>query len=304
MRNLRNLRGIIPALSTVMHEDGSIDEEGIRSLVRFNIEKGVHGFAVTIIAGEFYKLSDEERRRVFDLVIDEVNGKVPVFAGTSHTGTEPAIELSRYAEDAGADGVIVMPPFFVKRESELYLHEHFSRVANAVDLPVMIQDAEEFTGVTISSTLCSTLAAEHSNVFIIKVEGPRTLEKISEIRKLMGDGMVILGGMAARFLLEELEAGSQGSIPAGCLPELLVGVYNSHQSGDISGAKKTFALYKRWVDYLSLYPLLGIGLEKETERLRGIIKSSYTRGPKLDLQTNHTEALKKILAGIGMMAGS
>lgn len=300
MHNLRKLGGIVPALSTAMKSDGSIDEEGIRELVRFNLEKGVHAFAVTIIAGEFYKLTDAERKRVYETVIDETNGKIPVLAGTSHSGTEPTIELSRYAKDAGADGIIVMPPFFGRVESSLYLYEHYSRIARAVDLPLMIQDAEDYTGVVFSSVAISKLAKEYSNIFMVKVEGARTLEKIGEIRELNGNKLVILGGMAAKLLIEELELGSQGNIPDGCLPELLVDVYRRYRRGDVSGARRIFKKYQRWLDYLSLHPLLEIALEKETLRLRGVIKSSYVRGPTLALEKRHTQSLTAILRGIGV----
>jgi 4-hydroxy-tetrahydrodipicolinate synthase len=302
MHNLRRLGGIVPALSTAMKKDGSVDEEGIRALVRFNIEKGVHAFAVTIIAGEFYKLTDEERKRVYDVVIDETNGKIPVLAGTSHSGTEPAIELSRYAKDAGADGLIVMPPFFGRVESSLYLHQHYSRIASAVDLPLMIQDAEDYTGVVFSAVALSHLAREYSNIFMVKVEGARTLEKIREIKELTDSKLVILGGMAAKLLLEELELGAQGNIPDGCLPELLVDVYQRYKRADLSGAKRVFEKYRRWLDYLSLHPLLEVAMEKETLRLRGIINSSYVRGPTLTLEKHHAKALTAILQEIGALS--
>lgn len=301
MKKLRNLKGIIPALSTIVKKDGSIDEEGMRSQVRFNIEKRVHGLAPAIIGGEFYKLADDERKRVYEIVIDEANGKVPVLAGASHTGTEPAIELCKFAKDAGADGVIVMPPYFGKAESSLYLYEHYSRIATSVDLPLMIQDAEDYTGVVISPVLCSRLIKEHSNVFMMKVEGARSLEKIREIKEMVSNKVVLFGGMWAKILLEELKVGGAGNIPGACLPELLVDVFNRYEGGDRAGATRIFEKYRKWIDYLDLHPLLSANLVKETLRLRGIVRSSSVRGPKQELTNEHTRALRQILVEIGVL---
>jgi 4-hydroxy-tetrahydrodipicolinate synthase len=302
MKYLRGLKGIVAALNTIMNEDGSLNEDGIRSLIRFNIEKGVHGLAATIIAGEFYKLTDEERKSVYDIVIDEADGKVPVLAGTSHTGTEPAIELSKYAKDAGADGVVVMPPYFGKAESSLYLYQHYSRIADAVDLPVVIQDSEEYSGIGLPTLLFSRLAKEHSNIFTIKVEGVRILEKIREIRDVMGKDVVILGGTSAKLLLEELKVGADGNMPGGCcLPEFLVEAFDKYRSGDIIGAEQAFMRYKGWLDHVSLQPLMEISLQKETLRLRGIISSAYVRGPRVEINDRHRSALKQILDGLGLI---
>jgi 4-hydroxy-tetrahydrodipicolinate synthase len=301
MTNLRNLRGIVPALATVMNKDGSIDEEGIRSVVRFNIEKGVHAFAVTIIAGEFYKLSDGERKRIYGIVIDETNGKVPVLAGTSHSGTEVTIELSRYAKDAGADGLVVMPPYFGKLEASLYVYEHFSRIAAAVDLPIMMQDAEDYSGVGFSTPLCAKLSKEFSNIFMAKVEGARALQKLVELRELTGDRMVLLGGQGAKVFLDELRLGAQGNIPSSSMPELLLEVFDRHRKGDGSGAARAFRKYRKWVDYLSLYPLHEMNLEKETLRLRGIIRSSHVRGPRQETTGEQTRDLKRILSDLRLL---
>ncbi len=301
MKNLRHLDGIVPAMATVMNRDGSIDEEGIRAVVRFNLEKGVHAFAVTIIAGEFYKLSDEERKRVHRIVIDETNGRVPVLAGTSHSGTEVTIQLSRQAKDAGADGLVVMPPYFGKTEPMLYVYQHFSRVASAVDLPIMIQDAEDYSGVPFSMPLCAKLSKEHSNIFMAKVEGARALEKLVELRELAGSKMVLLGGQSAKVFLEELRLGADGNIPSTAIPELLVEVFERYRNGDPSGAEKTFQKYRKWVDYLSLYPLHEMNLEKETLRLRGVIKSSQVRGPRQETTKEQTQNLKRILRELGLL---
>ena len=301
LRNLKNLKGIIPSLHTITTSNGNLSEEDIRSEVRFNIECGAHGLAVGLGAGEFYKFSDEERKKLFRIVVDEANGKIPVLVGAWHTGTEPALMLARYAEDIGADGLVLIPPFFRKKESQLYLFEHFSKIAKKVDLPIMIQDNEDVFGVHICASLCKKLLEENPNIYLIKIEGIGALEKIKLVRELTQDKMLIFGGSAARFFYEEMAAGACGNIPDACLTDLLVEVFNRYERGDIEGSKRVYNRFKLWVDFLFLHPLQGAEIEKETLRLRGIIKSSHTRGPKISLSDKDKIELKRILQKIGVI---
>jgi dihydrodipicolinate synthase/N-acetylneuraminate lyase len=301
LKDLKNLRGIVPSLHTITSANGELDEEDIRSEVRFNIECGVHGLAVGLGAGEFYKFSDEERKRLFKIVVDEANGKVPVLVGAWHTGTEPALTLAKYAKDIGADGLVLIPPFFGKVESKLYLYEHFSKIAKNVDLPIMIQDNEDAFGIHMCVPLLKRLAEENSNIYLVKVEGAGCIEKIKQIRGLLGDRMIIFGGSAARFFYEEMAAGARGNIPDACLPDLLVEIFNKYEKGDIEGSKKVYERFKPWVDFLFLHSMQAPEIEKETLRLRGIIKSSHTRGPKVCLDEKDKLALKKILQSIGVI---
>lgn len=301
LKNLKNLKGIVPSLHTITTPQGDLSEEDIRTQVKFNIECRVHGLAVGLGAGEFYKFSDEERKRLFKIVVDEANSRVPVLVGAWHTGTEPALMLGQYAKDIGADGLVLIPPFFKKVESTLYLYKHFSIIATKVDLPIMIQDNEEAFGIHLCASLCKKLAEEYPNIYLIKIEGPGTLEKIKQIKELLQDKMIIFGGTAAKLFYEEMAAGARGNIPDACLPDLLVDVFNKYEKGDIEGSKKVYSKFKRWVDFLSLHPLQSAEIEKETLTLRKVIKSSHTRGPMVPLNEKDKEELRTILYEIGII---
>lgn len=294
-------RGIFPALSTVTNEKGELDEEGNRSEVRQNIEWGTHGLCPSIIAGEFYKFSEEERMKVAEIVVDEANGKVPVLVGITHTGTEPAVMLAKRAKDMGADGVIIMPPYFRRMEASLTLYEHFSTIAKRVDIPIMLQDAEDLTGVHMCPTLYARLAKEFSNVVSVKVEGATTLQKIADVKAVLGDKLIIFGGMAAKLFMQELALGAKGNIPDACLTDLLVDVYESYMAGNVEKAQQVFNKYKVWVDFLSLHGNSNIEVEKETLRLRGVIKSSHCRGPNIPMSKADRAELKNLLAKIGLI---
>ncbi len=294
-------RGIIPALSTVTTKKGDLDDEGLRSIVRHNLKWGVHAVAVSIVAGEFYKFSDEERKRCYEIVVDEANGKVPVWAGVSHLGTEPAVQLARHAKDIGADGIIAMPAL-VGREAGLALFDHFSTILERVDIHLMIQDAEDFNGINITSNLYARLAKEHDNFVSVKVEGERTLEKIQEIKNFLGERLTIIGGMAARLLLEELRLGAHGNIPDACLTDLLVEAFESYTTGRFSRAKAIFSRYKPWVDFVTLHASSAFEVEKETLRLRGVVESSQTRSPHIALSEEAKVELKNVLKRMGLLA--
>jgi 4-hydroxy-tetrahydrodipicolinate synthase len=299
--NLQNLKGIVPALNSIFDANGDIDSEGMKSIVNFAIENGVQGLAVNIHAGEFYKLTDDERKRLAKIVIDTAHGKTPVLIGISHSGTEPSIGLGRHAKDIGADGVVAMAPYYYGAESVPYLAEHYNRIASSVDLPLMVQDAEDITGVPMEPELFVKLFRRNPNIFMVKVEGERAGRKIIETRKLAGRKLVIFGGMAGKSIIEELDKGAQGNIPDACFADLLVPLYNAYASGQRRDAEAFFQKYKPWVDFLMQHSVSETSIEKETLQLRGVITSSYVRGPKLDLTSQQRRELVRILRGMSAL---
>jgi dihydrodipicolinate synthase/N-acetylneuraminate lyase len=296
-------KGIIPALSTATNDRGEIDEASMRHLVRFNIEKGAHGLAVLIGAGEFYKFSDMERMRVAEIVVDEARAydKIPVLVGISHSGTEPTLMHGRNAKDIGADGVIVMPSYFMREESTTSLYDHYSTIAQKLDLPIMIQDGEAWIGVHMCPTFFQRLIEEYSNIVSIKIEGVGSLEKIKTVKKLIGDDIPIFGGWAAYNMLQELDIGACGNVPDSCMTDLLVNIYDDYMQGNKKRAAKIFAKYGLWIEFLLKYVRSSAEVEKETLRLRGVIKSSYTRFPKVTLNRKSKLELKGILKDMALI---
>ena len=291
----------MPALCTITKPDGELDEEDERTLVRFCIEYGVHGLAVSLIGGEFYKFTEEERKRLYKIVIDEVNGKVPVFVGTSHSGTDVVIKLSKYAQDLGADGIIVLPPYFNKIEASLCLRQHFEAIMDSVSIPVMIQDSEDETGVYMTPTLYCELAEKFDNFWAVKVEGCKSIDKIQEIKRVLGDRLIIFGGMGGKMLLEEMTLGAKGNIPGPSICDFLVKMYEEYQKGNVDKAKEVFSKLRPFFDFTSIYGTAWIEIEKEALALRGVIKSTYSRRPKISLSEEGKKELKFVLEKIGLL---
>jgi len=301
LRLKKVFQGIYPALCTVCNDNGEIDEESQRRLIKFCIEKGVDGLAVSIFGGEFYKFSDKDRKRLIKIAVDETNGEVPVLFGASHFSTSPAIELGKYAEDIGADGLIVTPPLFDTVRASLTLEKHYEALANAVEIPIIIQDAEESTHVHMCSTFIAKLFKD-KRIRYVKIEGRHSLTKIQEILELTERKMIIFGGMAGKQLLEEFSLGAKGNIPGCAIPELTVKPYEEYKKGNVEKAKEVFAKYRPYLEFRSLYPMSGNKLEKETLRLRGVISSSYERLPTVNLGEEAVEKLRKNLEEIGVQS--
>jgi 4-hydroxy-tetrahydrodipicolinate synthase len=283
-------RGIFPALSTPCDSNGALDVESLRNEVEWSIDKGAHGVIASIVAGEFYKFSDSERMKIYEITVDAANGKVPVLVGPSHSGTEVVIQLAKFAENIGADGTVVLPPYFnlVDGKASLCLYEHYSEIANRVNLPMMIQDREGASPY-MSSLLLKRLSDDFDNIVSVKLEGNRSWEKVLEMRELAPE-VVLFGGMAAVNMYKELEVGVAGNIPDACLIDVLVEVYDSFIRGDVENARRRFRDYKVWLDFLRLHSLQNIEVEKETLRQRGVIESSYVRLPHGPLLSEEEKA--------------
>jgi 4-hydroxy-tetrahydrodipicolinate synthase len=294
---LEKPRGIIPAIATAVHErTGEINEEDQRSIVRFCLESRVHGIAAAIIVGEFFKFTDDERKRILSIVVDEANGKVPVWAGVSHFSTEPCLSLARYAKDLGVNGIIAMPGLVGKVDSAADLYNHFATLLDRIDIPLMIQDSEDFNGIRIPASVYQKLAKQFPHFVSVKVEGGNTFEKITETLDLLGDRLSIIGGMEARQLLEELAAGASGNIPDVCFPDLLVDVYENYRAGDLAKANQIFEKYRPWVEFLILHGGSLIEVEKLTLKYRGVVKDPSLRRPYHPLDEKSMERLANIVS--------
>jgi len=290
--------GVFPALCTVTDEKGNLDVAGMRAQVDANIKWGADGICPGIIAGEFFKFSEDERMDILDATVEAADGRVPVLYGVSHSGTELAIRLAKHAEDRGADGIIAMVPYFSHTPSKAIVLKHIGDICAATELPVMLQDAEDATGIHICPTTYIDLADEHSNLASIKLEGPGTLDKLRDINRLMPGRVSVFGGMAAKLILQEAVLGADGTIPSGCLTDIIVDIWAKAKKGDAKGAEKAYARYKPWVDLFHGSPGATAEIEKETLKHRGIIKTATSRSPKIPLTDEGHTRLSQILVDL------
>ncbi len=184
-------KGSLVALITPMREDGSIDEKAYAELVDWQIKEGTHGLVPVGTTGESPTLSHEEHKRVVEICIAVAKGRVPVIAGAGSNSTEEAIELTRHAKEAGADAALVVTPYYNKPTQEgMYLH--FSAIADAVELPVIIYNIPPRSVVDMTPETMGRLA-KHRNIIGVK-DATANLTRPLHQRRTCGEDFCQLSG--------------------------------------------------------------------------------------------------------------
>ncbi|MEZ0469882.1 dihydrodipicolinate synthase family protein [Luteimonas salinilitoris] len=273
--------GVFPIVNTTFREDGSIDLDSQRRLVRFLLDAGAHGLGLFGNASEGYTLGADERLQLLRAIVREVDGRVPVIVSSGHTGTDLAVALSREAEAGGADGLMIMPPHLMKPDAEGVFH-YFRAISDAVRIPIMVQDAPLMSGVPIGAPLIARMARELERVRYVKVEAPPTAPKISAILEGTDAPPVLFGGLNGQFLLEELDRGAVGTMPGSDLTAAFVAMWDLWRAGDRAGARREFARYLPLIRY-ELQPGLGVAVMKHNLVAAGVIASARVRHPTREL---------------------
>ena len=191
-----------------MDSNEEIDLEALKNNVEFYIENKVHGICVGGSTGEFYTLTLQEHKAIIDTVVKQVNGRIPVIAGTAACSTNRVIELTEYAKNAGADGALIVPPFYAKPDDH-ELYEHFKTVAEAVDIPIMLYNNPWTSKVDMQPSLIAKLA-KLDNISYIK-ESTGDITRIWKILNLAGDDITVFCG-GDNVALESFLMGAKGWI--------------------------------------------------------------------------------------------
>jgi len=229
--------GIYPALVTPFTDDGEkIDEERLRNLVNFCLELGVNGVVPCGTTGEFVNLTVEERKQVIKTVVDEVNGKVPVVAGTGASGTLEAVEMAKYAKDVGADAVLVVTPFYLKPTNR-GVYQHYHTIASKVDIPLILYNIPQCTGVWLTWQMVEDLA-DVPNIVGLK-DSSGELKYILAVLEKVGDKINVMCGYD-EVVLPALAAGASGAIlaSANVIPDVWVEIYKAVKEGDLEKARE------------------------------------------------------------------
>jgi 4-hydroxy-tetrahydrodipicolinate synthase len=297
---MKTFNGIFPIVNTTFNEDGSLDLNSQLMLVRFLIDSGVHGLALFGTASEGYTLTTGERVLLMKVIIEEVNGRVPVIVSTGHTGTDAAVALSREAEGAGADGLMILPPYFLRPDAR-GVYEYYREISQAVTIPIMIQDVPHLTQVSMGAQLLAQMGREISRVRYVKVEAPPTAIKVSEVLEQNCGPLGVFGGLNGHFLIEELDRGARGTMPGSDMADMFVRVWNLYQAGDHNAARNEFNRYLPLIRY-ELQPGLGVSVMKHNLHAGGIIASPRVRHPTNSIDLRCQRELEKVREGLDLLA--
>lgn len=237
MKNVE-IKGIIAPLLTPMNADETINEKELRNQVSHKIEKGIHGVFPLGTNGEAYALSLEEKIRVIEVVVDEVKGRVPVYAGTGCISTKDTIELSKKAKEIGADVLSIVTPWYAAASQD-EIYSHFKEVAEAVDLPIVLYNIPARTGKTITPETVEKLSKIPNIVGVKDSSGDfENMLKYIEKTRYRKDFAVLSGNDS--LILWCLLAGGKGGI-AGCanvFPSTMASIYDTFVAGDLEKARE------------------------------------------------------------------
>ncbi|MCU0665735.1 MAG: 4-hydroxy-tetrahydrodipicolinate synthase [Candidatus Omnitrophica bacterium] len=289
-------RGSIVAMVTPF-KDEKIDEKRFRSLIDFQIENGTSGIVPCGTTGESATLSVKEHQRLIELAIEQVNKRVPVIAGTGSNSTDEAITLTKHAFHAGADASLQVAPYY-NRPTQTGLYQHFKKIAQAVDIPIIVYNIASRTGVNIEPETIAKLASECKNIVGVK-EASGNLEQMSRILSLTPAGFILLSGDDA-LTLPVLSIAGAGviSVVANIVPKDVSRLVNVFEDGDIQKAQdmhyKLFPLVKAM--FIETNPI-------PVKTAMGLLKmcSPELRLPMSEMLPDNVEKLKKALKNYGLL---
>ena len=290
--NPMQFRGVFTIPCTPFLENGALDEASLRRQVGFCIDCGAHGLVAPVNASEFTSLSDTERRRVVEITAEENAGRVPLVVGISAVSTFVAVEFAQHARSVGADAVIAMPPY-VKKIAGEEIFSFYSAVAEAADLPVIIQDFIPPVGTPMSPELLARLLREIPQVRYLKEEAILPGHVMTRVRELAGPALEgTMGGQGGRFLFDEVARGGCGTMPACQATDVLVDIWNLIEANDLSRAR---SLFNRLLPLLNFEWMFSVALYKEVLRRRGVIATRVCRGASTTLDSYDLRELDAIL---------
>ncbi|MTV16854.1 MULTISPECIES: dihydrodipicolinate synthase family protein [Bradyrhizobium] len=275
----RPYRGVFPVAPTIFDANGNLDLDGQRRCVDFMIDAGSHGICILANFSEQFVLTDAERETVMHAVLEHVAGRIPVIVTTTHFSSAVCAERSRQAEAAGAAMVMVMPPYHgaTFRVGEPGIYEFYRVVSDAINIPIMIQDAP-VAGTPLSVDFLARMAKELANVRYFKIEVPMAANKLRGL--IEKGGAEIEGpwdGEEAITLMADLDAGATGAMTGGGYPDGIRQIMVPFFAGRRDEAVRAYA---RWLPLIN-YENRQCGLQacKVLMREGGVIKSDAVRHP-------------------------
>jgi len=297
-----NLQGVYPALITPFKNNGEVDEAGFRRNIDFVIKGGVSGIVPCGCTGEAATLSFDEQRHLLEIAVDQANGRVPVIGGSGSNNTREAVELTRYAKEAGADAAMLITPYYNKPGDAGQLL-HYTTIANKVDIPIILYNVPSRTGINMKPSIVAELAKISNIVAIKEASGnPSQTAEIIELTRGNKKQFTVLSG-DDNLTIPILSYGGKGvvSVAANVMPKEMSQMVNYYLNGD---TKKALDLYYR------LAPVLrGLFVEtnpipvKSAANMMGLAAGSL-RAPLTDLAPENKKKLESLLKTAGALKAS
>lgn len=288
--------GMATALVTPMHANG-VDFDGLKNLIRYQIDGGIHGLVAVGTTGESATLTEQEKREVIRCTVESAAGRVPVIAGTGSNSTAHAIESTRIACGEGADAVLVVTPYYNKA-TQSGLIAHYTAIADASEKPVIVYNVPGRTGCNLLPATMEKLA-QHERIVAIK-EASGNMEQVVELIARCGDKIDVYSGEDA-LTVPMMAMGAKGciSVLSNVVPTMATEMTNRFFAGDIPGAAalqcKMLPLIKALFSQVNPIPvkaaMVALGICEETMRL-----------PLTPMETPFRENLLAQMRALGVLA--
>jgi len=273
------LSGVVPVVPTIFRDDETVDLDGTVRVVDYLIDAGVDGVCLLANYSEQFSLTDAEREEIGRCLLGHIAGRLPVIVTTSHYSVRVAAARSRAAQELGASMVMVMPPFFgaTMTVPGPGVIEYFRRVADAIDIPIMVQDAP-LSATPLPAGLLVDLVRQVPQVQYAKIEVPGAADKLNALVSALGERLPgPFDGEESVTLIPDLDAGATGTMPSSMVPGELGQIVRAHAAGDRAAAVRA------WEDLLPLIHFenrqCGLRAQKILLAEGGIIGSDRTRAP-------------------------
>ena len=294
--------GILPVVPTTFTETGDLDLESQRRALDCMVDQGVDGACILANFSEQFLLTDEERDTLLAECLKHVAGRIPIIVTCSHFSTRIAVERAKRAEETGAAMIMMMPPYhgMALKADEKGIREHFERIADAIDIPIMLQDAP-LSGVTLSVRFLAELVAAIPQMAYFKIETPGAAAKIRGLIEAAGDAVKgPLDGEESITLMADLDAGATGSMSSALLPELIKLVIEGHRSGRRDEASAQYARILPLINYENRQ--CGLRACKTVMKEGGVITSDYVRHPLEPLHPATKDGLLELARELDVIA--
>lgn len=284
-------KGAITAIVTPFKENGDLDLEALRKLVEFQVKNSIDGIVPCGTTGESPSLSEDEHFEVVKAAAEAANGKVPVIAGAGSNSTRHAVEMTKRAAELGANAALHVCPYYNKPTQE-GLYRHFSAIAKAVDLPIIIYNIQGRTAVNMETSTLARLAKEYSSIVGVKEASGNISQMMDVINELPKNFAVLSGDDNITLPLMALGGKGVISVASNVIPKEMHELCKYALDGNFEEAKRM---------HYELLPLFkGIFIEtnpipiKAALAMKGMINEAY-RLPMCEMKAENKEKLRKIL---------
>ena len=293
------MKGNLGLLVTPFDDNQELDEKSLRNLIEFAVDDGAEGVIPLGTTGEFFSLTAEEKRKVIDITIKQVRGRIPVCVGVGYSGTRISTQLAEYAAQEGASAVLIPPPYYYPLASRsMYLH--FSTIAQKIEIDVMLYDGGG--GVEIPTTLIDQLNSKFPNIRHVKVSALHS-KKVSDIHQALGTRMNIFCGDEV-MLMSALHDGAIGMATASgmVLPRICTDICRLYLSGEHDVSREKYLKYiGPWTIASGIIKSEFVRCFKEVLAAKGIITSPMTRLPLPALEPSRKAELLATAKHLGIL---